>query len=509
MAHLWADVVSLVIWLAYLTALLDLGRQSESRAPRRELGRWPMGWRLLVFSMRVVLFAFGVIEAIAIIPAVSRLRWFHAVSIWIAVLWIAAICIRPIVVPALRRITLGKAAAPVLKVRRIRCSRHFASVPAGRLGASHPRRIAAPRRWHLSRQTVLVPRDVRLLQRLMADCVEQARPYLHMRPRTRLAFGLFHGDYEMHLSVANVEMLPGVAPHRAIYEVGSITKLWTASLLADCIERGQLELLTPLSDIFPTRLPPGSSAGDICLADLATHHSGLPRLPSNLLLGGRFLSRFSPYRSNPYRFFDERRLFRFLRRFHAKSNPARQKDYGTYSNLGFDILGHALAKKCGMSLDAALDEHLSRPLGLRSTSLKVRKEMARRLLPGHAFGGRLESNWKTHFGGALGLHSSTEDLVRFLRASFASLERQLQHPALRYALQRRASFAPGLGIGLAWMLPERVPVAWHNGATGGYSSFVGLDLLEPRGLVVLSNDAASVDPLALHLFRSLRERTLP
>lgn len=508
MAHRWADVVSLLIWLAYLTALLDFGRRLESRAPHRELGRWPMGWRLFVVSTRAVLFAFGVVEAVAIIPAVRRLRWFHAVSVWIAVLWVVAICIRPVVVPAWRHITLRRAAAPVLQVRRIRLSRRFVSAPAGQPNLVQRKQIAVPRRWHLRRRAVALPRDVAQLQRFMADCVQQARLYLYMRPRTRLSFGLFHGDYEMHLTVANGEMLPGVAPQRAMYEVGSITKLFTASLFADCVERGELEFLTTLSDVFPNHLPPGCSAGDICLADLATHHSGLPRLPSNLMFGGRFLSRFSPYRSNPYRFFDERRLFRFLRRFHPKRHSLRHNDFGTYSNLGFDVLGHALATKCGMSLDAALEEHLLGPLGLRSTALHLRHGMARRLLPGHAFGGRLESNWQTHFGGALGLYSNTGDLIRFLRASFASLEGQLQHPPLRYALQRRAGFAPGLGIGFAWMLPEAVPIAWHNGATGGYSSFVGLDLLEPRGLVVLSNDAASVDPLAIHLFRALRGRTL-
>ncbi|HLZ45079.1 MAG TPA: serine hydrolase [Gemmatimonadales bacterium] len=278
----------------------------------------------------------------------------------------------------------------------------------------------------------------------------------------------------------------------AVFEIGSITKTFTASILADMVSRGEVRLDDPVE----TYLPPGDSVRipsrngkKITLVDLATQSSGLPRLPSNMA------PRDS---SNPYADYSVQQLYAFL------SGYTLPRDIGStyeYSNLGMGLLGHALARKAGMSYETLVTRRVLAPLGMNETAISLTPALRSRLAPGHDVDGNVVPNWDLPtLAGAGALRSTTRDMLTYLAANLdttTALER-----AMRDAhTPRREAGSPNMRIGLAWHILSRPggSIVWHNGGTGGYRTFTGFDPARRIGVVVLSNVNSSVDDLGFHL----------
>jgi CubicO group peptidase (beta-lactamase class C family) len=161
---------------------------------------------------------------------------------------------------------------------------------------------------------------------------------------------------------------------RTIFEIGSVTKAFTATLLADMAERGEVTLDTPVADLLPkdVRIP---SAGVVTLRHLATHRSGLPRLPDNLDLANT---------SNPYADYTPEMLYKGLTGDARRRKPGESYEY---SNLGVGLLGHALARKAGKSYEQLVIERICEPLGMRDTKMTLDAAERARLAQGHDFAG--------------------------------------------------------------------------------------------------------------------------
>lgn len=289
----------------------------------------------------------------------------------------------------------------------------------------------------------------------------------------------------------NSRSSPAITPD-TFFEIGSITKVFTALLLAESELRGKVGLLDPASThLLPPADPSQESLKKITLLSLATHQSGLPRLPANLAGGqGSNLDPYADYNRN-----DLLAAFRFHGR---KADTGRSI---VYSNFGFAVLGEALASAWGVSYDAALRDHILTPLGMKQSRLGLVGVPSPKGLATGLSGGPV-SEWKFQsFAPAGALRSSAREMARFLKVALA-LEPSPLHEAFESTLATRAPHPDSGGaIGLAWMLFSQGSdsFAWHNGATAGHRSVIVLNRTQKRGVLVLTNLSKAPESLAFPL----------
>jgi serine-type D-Ala-D-Ala carboxypeptidase/endopeptidase len=279
-----------------------------------------------------------------------------------------------------------------------------------------------------------------------------------------------------------------------LFEIGSATKVFTALLLADAVQRGELALTDPVSKFLPSDVKmPEYEGKKITLQDLATHTSALPRLPANLTPKDA---------ANPYADYTVAQLYAFLSGYDL---PRQIGSMYEYSNLGVGLLGHVLALRAGADYETLVRTRVTAPLAMKSTAITLSEPLQRRLAPGHDAEGKRAKNWDLPtLAGAGALRSTANDLLTFL-AAFLKPTPQPLAPAMRSLLAvRRETPAPNLEIALGWhvtKLHDGREIAWHNGGTGGYRSFMGYDAKNGTGVVVLSNMFTNegVDDIGRHL----------
>ena len=279
----------------------------------------------------------------------------------------------------------------------------------------------------------------------------------------------------------------------SVYEIGSITKAFTGVLLAQMALHGDVQLDDPIERYLPDVAIP-SRGREITLRDLATHTSGLPRLPDNLTPADS---------SNPYADYTVEQLHAFLGSHTLRRLVGAEYEY---SNLGMGLLGYILARRAGMSYEDLLRERILDPLGMTNTAIALTPDMTAHLVRGHS-NGREVSNWDIPtLAGAGGLRSTAADMVTFVQANIGLIE-----TPLRGAMDRSHVDEPGVvgPVGLGWHVSQEhdVRVVWHNGGTGGYRTFAGFDPVKGRGAVVLSNSNVSADDIGFHLLDPARELT--
>ncbi|MGZ9934728.1 serine hydrolase domain-containing protein [Streptomyces sp. NC-S4] len=289
-----------------------------------------------------------------------------------------------------------------------------------------------------------------------------------------------------------------------LFEIGSVTKVFTALALARLAVAGTVDLDEPLRDLLPAGTAVPSRGGrPISLQHLATHTSGLPRLPKGMLLPALL----HPSKPDPYAGCTAGVLLSGLAGTRLRATPGRRF---RYSNLGAGLLGLALARRAGTEYETLITREICAPLGMTDTVVTVDATRAQRSALGHDRRGRPTAPWHlADLAGAGGLHSSATDLVAFVRAQLdggpAGLAEAIRlSRAVEY---RRNSFAR---VHLGWMAHRLHPrqgghlQIWHNGGTGGFSSFVGFDPEKRLAVIALGNTRRPVDGPAADLLRTLQ-----
>jgi CubicO group peptidase (beta-lactamase class C family) len=278
-----------------------------------------------------------------------------------------------------------------------------------------------------------------------------------------------------------------------LFEIGSATKVFTALVLADAVARGEVSLEDPVAKFLPAAVKvPERGGKTIALVDLATHTSGLPRLPSNLMPKDE---------ANPYVDYTAKQLYDFLSVYEL------QRDIGSsfeYSNLGAGLLGHALALREGTDYETLVRKRITGPLSMTSTAITLTPSLAARLAPGHSAQRDRVSNWDfAALAGAGALRSTANDLLTFLSANLGLTKSSLSGAMSSMLETRRPSGAAGAEAALGWQIFTKGDrrIVWHNGGTGGYRSFVGFVPERRMGVVVLSNTSTEqgVDDIGRHL----------
>ena len=249
---------------------------------------------------------------------------------------------------------------------------------------------------------------------------------------------------------------PNILNGETIFEIGSLTKVFTALLLSEVVQRGEARLSDPVAKYVPVKL-----ADSVTLAALATHTSGLPRMPSN----------FTPGR------YTREMLLTAVSAFAPPTDPEWK-----YSNLGYGLLGQAIAP----DFEQTLRSWITGPLEMNSTRVALGPEDQLRVVRAT----------RTDFGAlapAAGLHSTANDLLKFLSAFLGYRKTPLAPAMTAMTSVRRATSVAGLTSALGWQIsmPDGFEIVWKDGETPGYSCFVGYNAKAGVGVVVLSDGSTT------------------
>ncbi|MFD7097467.1 serine hydrolase domain-containing protein [Streptomyces xanthophaeus] len=289
-----------------------------------------------------------------------------------------------------------------------------------------------------------------------------------------------------------------------LFEIGSVTKTFTALALARLAVSGTVDLDEPLGALLPQgTVVPTRGDSRITLRHLATHTSGLPRLPKGMLLRAWL----RPSTPDPYAGCTAEVLLDGLARTRLGAAPGQRF---RYSNLGAGLLGLALARRAGTDYETLVTREVCAPLGMDDTGVTPDRPRSGDTAQGHVGRGRPAQPWHlADLAGAGGLRSTATDLVAFVRAQLDGgppelaeairLTRTVEHPTSGFAW-----------VHLGWMGHRLHPrqgahlQIWHNGGTGGFSSFVGFDPEKRLAVIALGNTRHAVDGPAFDLLRTLQ-----
>jgi len=278
----------------------------------------------------------------------------------------------------------------------------------------------------------------------------------------------------------------GKAPDAdTVFEIGSVTKTFTATLLAEAVRSGRDTLDEPVAKLLPDFSIPSRNGKHITLGNLAEQHSGLPRLPTNLQPSDP---------NNPYADYDAAKLKSFLAGYTLPRDPGSKYEY---SNLGVGLLGYALAQQSHTTYGKLVAEKILKPLGMTLSGVPISPAMHKHLATGHDGQGNPTENWDLDvLAGAGAIKSTGHDMLRYLEANMGVAKTPLD-AAMKFAHKPRIPVGGNEKIGLVWMTrhDKAGDVVWHNGMTGGYASFLGFTTDGRHGVVVLTNAQQSVDDL--------------
>jgi serine-type D-Ala-D-Ala carboxypeptidase/endopeptidase len=288
------------------------------------------------------------------------------------------------------------------------------------------------------------------------------------------------------------------ADEHTIYEIASITKIFTAILLAQQDIDGKLKIDDPIKNYLPPQVKvPQRGKKEITFGNLSDHTSGLPLNPGNM--------------HNPADYTVDS-MYSFLSRYKLKRDVGSA--YG-YSNLAQGLLGHILALNKGLTYESLMIQTIALPLGMKETKITLDEEMKKNLAIGYYDGIEVGNMDISTLEGCGAIRSSTYDMLKFLAANMGLTQTPLQ-PAMNKtqevrhnkgeALTFRMALGKALGFshakkGLAWNIynGKKGDMICHGGEAYGYTAFAGFIKETGKGVVVLTNSHEHISDIGLHL----------
>jgi len=286
----------------------------------------------------------------------------------------------------------------------------------------------------------------------------------------------------------------GSAKADSLFEIGSITKVFTGLMLAQMIEQGSLRPETPVRELLPKDTVAKPQGAEITVLDLVTQHSGLPRLPDNMKPADP---------NNPYADYRAKDLYQFLGK-HGVARP--DKPAFGYSNLGVGLLGHALANRAKTRYPELLKRLVLGPLKLADTAIDLSPEQQRRFIAGYSGALQPAHSWELDsLAGAGAIRSTAHDMLKFLEANLAPTQfKGSMSAALARSHEPLADVGPDKRIAYAWVYDTKTGTYWHNGGTGGFVAYAFFNRQGKYAAIVLVNIAVSgrgslADQLGQHI----------
>jgi CubicO group peptidase (beta-lactamase class C family) len=297
----------------------------------------------------------------------------------------------------------------------------------------------------------------------------------------------------------------GTAKPDSIFEIGSITKTFSGLVLAQMVVQKKVTLDTPIRTLLPAGLVAKPEGAEITLADLATQHSGLPRMPDN----------FKPQNPvNPYADYHAAQLQEFIAR-HGVAKPADAAFL--YSNLGFGLLGYGLSLRAGVPYGQLVSTEITGPLHMSDTGVTLSPAQRSRLIQGYDTNFDPTGPWDLDaFAGAGAIKSTAADMLTYLDGNLHpdkyAMSAAADSPAatlpaavaLDHQVRANVTVNGNTRIALAWFFNPKTGSYFHSGGTGGYRSLAGFNPTQNRAIVVLYN-RDNTDPAAPQLVERVVE----
>jgi serine-type D-Ala-D-Ala carboxypeptidase/endopeptidase len=296
-----------------------------------------------------------------------------------------------------------------------------------------------------------------------------------------IVIGVVGPDGRRVFSFGRIDRDQGQKPSGdTVFALASITKTFTGVLLADLALRGVVKLDDPVTKF----LPPGainreSPLSRVTLLDLATHMSGLPKMPTNAAPDG------GPVTQRPY---SVEQMYAFLSRYRPARPPGTDFQY---SNIGVALLGHILERADGVPYERLVEDLICRPLKMTSTRITPNAAMRRRLAQG--YNRFLDPVPLRRFDAGKssgGLLSTANDMMNFLAANMGIFEAPIV-PTLMEAQQpvRKVPGKEGAFMGLTWHVRKAGgrEIVSKNGGVRGFQSFIAFDKTGRIGIIALAN----------------------
>lgn len=339
--------------------------------------------------------------------------------------------------------------------------------------------------------------DEQVAQYLQRFCNE----YVHAKGNVGLAVGVIRDGKRSvfgfgRTGLDNAQQVNG----ETVFELASVGKTFTTTVLAKRHLDGQIDWNRPLKDFLPDDVVVPSKEGrEITLLHLATHSSGLPSLPPNFHEGDPL---------NPYKDYTVQQMYAGLGQIPLDRPPGKRYEY---SNLGMGLLGHVLERQAGKSYEQTVIDDICDPLGMDSTRMTLDDALKARLATPHDAGKAVVVWEDTAMPGAGSFLSTANDMLTFLDAHLTADEGEtalLGRAMAESTRKRRPAGSPSVAMGLGWHVTSEnaVDIVWHNGGAGGSRSYVGFVKEPPVAVVVLSNSSNSVDDLGYKLLYLLLRR---
>ncbi|MCU7618726.1 beta-lactamase family protein [Chryseobacterium sp. PBS4-4] len=302
---------------------------------------------------------------------------------------------------------------------------------------------------------------------------------------------LENGETHFYGIIKQNDTVKSVANQNKVFEIGSLTKAFTATVLASLVDEKKINLNDNINLYYSF---PFKGNNKINFLSLANHTSGLPRLPDNLNLTNA---------DNPYKNYGQKEIEVYLKdHLQLKNNPVKYE----YSNLGAGLLGYTLGVSQKTSFKNLLQKRIFDQYKMNN-SYTSSENLKDKLVSGLNADGEKVSNWDFDvlFGGG-GILSTTEDLAKFVKAQFDNGNKEL-------ALTRKPTFTVSekMKIGLGWHILKSKngnEFLWHNGGTAGYSSSLAFNAENKNAVIILSNVSAfnakmqNIDKLCFDLMNS-------
>lgn len=313
---------------------------------------------------------------------------------------------------------------------------------------------------------------------------------------TQLSIAIINNGKVSYYGIKRIsDTISTIDNQKSVFEIGSISKVFTSTLLANFVIDGKIKLNEHINDYLKT---PFNNDTKISFINLANHTSGLPRLPTNL-----DLSKVNP--ENPYKEYKEKALEEYVTNQLELPNKGKYQ----YSNLGAGLLGYTLSKIENTSYESLLQNKIFSKYDMKNSTADINK-IKRNLVRGLNNEGVEVPNWDLSvLAGAGGILSTTEDLSKFVFAQFNT-----SNKALELTRQKTFEINEKMDIGLGWHILKSKSENlwyWHNGGTGGYSSSMVFDEKAKNGIIILSNVSAfnpnmgNIDKLCFELMKILEK----
>lgn len=333
------------------------------------------------------------------------------------------------------------------------------------------------------------------VERYREQVEAQVQPMLEAELVSGLVIGLYNvGKSEVY----GFGKGPGSGPPdgTTLFELGPVSSLYTMLLLADAVQRREVELDTPIAELLPLGVTvPVRDKVAITLKHLALHSSGLPPQPPSIAARRGAAP-------DPYGGYHENALYSDLIQTDLVATPGTQI---VYSPFGAGLLGFALGRKLGGGYARALDARVLRPLELKDTYVTVPAAAAARRAQGTNDDLAKAPPWTFDaLAGSGGIVSCARDQLRLLDAELDAAAGGTQ--GLRRAMkltQEPQLDRAGDNESLGWLI-DSAGRYWRNGSTGGFHAFIGFDPKTRRGVVLLASTSTSlVDRLADAMYKIL------